>query len=480
MVVGDRPADASHRGGCVRLRASRIGVIVALLVVGWHGARAQAETLAEALAATLHHHPLLRAEQARRRASEAGIQIARSGYFPRLTASGEIQTGDHLRNGFDSGSGDWKHTADYALTLEQPLFDGFRTSNAVDEANANEQAASAAVLDTEQRVLLDAVTAFGNVQRDRDIQALRKRNAEMLQTEVEGTTESLKRGAATQTDVAQARSRHVQAMADLINAAAEAEASAIDYERIVGHRPGKLAHADLPGPMRGLTLEAAVSTAGVRNPALIRARFLERAARAAIGRVRADRLPQVKLKASAGGWTALSGSEDNSEASIGVRVEVPLFDGGEASARVTQAEAISVSLAEEARAAADQAVADAAIAWQRLSAVRDSLQSEREGADESKRALTGIREQVRLGQRSIIESLDAQRDLVAAEIRVASRERDLLVAGYSLLAAAGMLHGDGNADDLSADVAGFEPVNGLAGASVGRGLSWSATVTPTP
>ena len=53
--------------------------------------------------------------------------------------------------------------------------------------------------------------------------------------------------------------------------------------------------------------------------------------------------------------------------------------------------------------------------------------------------MLGLREEVRLGQRSQIDLLDAQRELVASEVRVANSDHDHIVAAYTLLSAAGLL-----------------------------------------
>ena len=142
---------------------------------------------------------------------------------------------------------------------------------------------------------------------------------------------------------------------------------------------------------------------------------------------------------------------------------VPLYDGGETNARVRQAQEINRGLAEDARGVRDRLQAGAVAAWTGLIAARERIAVERNALAESRRAVEGVREEIRLGQRSIIDGLDAQRELVNGEVRVATGARELLVAHYALLSAAGL---------LSYDAIIAETVPQSAGATRG----WDATL----
>ena len=418
------------------------GLLAALMALPL-SALAHAETLTEAMAAAQAHHPMLKAEQARKRAAAAGIDIARSGYFPDVSATGEIAaTNSDIRfgNGQISTASGLNPAWDYSVSAEQTLFDGFRTSSAVDEALAEDSAASASVLGAEQSVLLEAVRAYADVLRDRTVQVLRKRDVDMLDDQVKAAQTSLSKGASTVTDVAQARSRRAQATAELITAMAEAEVSTAEYERVVGYPPSHLKRPSLPEALLPKSLQATIDASDGFDPLTRRAQFRAKAAKFAVDRLRADAFPQVKARVALEGSRGhLTNTDDRDVASIGLRVTVPIFDGGANSARVTQANAINTALTEEARGASERARSGAMAAWRRWSAARERLASERDAVDQSRQALDGIRQEVRAGQKSMIESLDAQRQLVATEVAANVSERDLLVESYALLAATGKL-----------------------------------------
>jgi outer membrane protein len=54
-------------------------------------------------------------------------------------------------------------------------------------------------------------------------------------------------------------------------------------------------------------------------------------------------------------------------------------------------------------------------------------------------ALNGVREEARVGQRTTLDVLNAQQELVNARVALVTAQRDRVVASYALLAAAGRL-----------------------------------------
>lgn len=412
---------------------------------------ARSETLHDAMISAMKHYPPVMAEAARRDAARAGIDIARAGWLPRVTASGDVGAASGDR-GLSAGSGngalgtvgspfgtDMATRWGYAVMAEQPVFDGFRTKSAVAEAQSGASAASEQTRVVEQLVLMETVTVFADLLRDLDIEKLRERDVAALGKHVASLRERAARGDAGLADVAQGRARYAQALAELITARANVSARNAEYKRVVGRPPGRLVRPSMPRSALPASLEAVIASAYENHPVAAAAGFKEEASRHAIERQRADALPQVKLRGGVEGDHAFSGVNGRNAASVSMRVTVPLYDGGETAARVEQARHVSRSLAEESRGVRDRLYAGATTAWTGLAAARERIEVERKAVAETEQAVAGLNEEVRLGQRSIVDLLDAQRDLVNAQIRVASSERELIVTSYALLSAAGTL-----------------------------------------
>ena len=148
----------------------------------------------------------------------------------------------------------------YTVGLVQPLFRGFRTVNAVNAAEATVRAGWETLRIAEASVLLEAVTAYGDVVRDTAIVRLRENNVTVLTRDLRATQDRFNVGEVTRTDVAQAQARRAAAVAALDLARANLKTSRATFERVVGHPPSHLVEAratnlvaeDRPGEHRDL------------------------------------------------------------------------------------------------------------------------------------------------------------------------------------------------------------------------------------
>ncbi len=105
-------------------------------------------------------------------------------------------------------------------TAVQPIFRGFQTTNAVNAAEATDRAGRETLRQVEQQVLLDAVTAFGDVVNGLAIVRLNENNLHFLDSELKATQDRFNVGEVTKTDVAQAQARLAQGQSTLDQARA--------------------------------------------------------------------------------------------------------------------------------------------------------------------------------------------------------------------------------------------------------------------
>jgi len=162
------------------LKAYRIAALpTALLAVPVSMPTANAETLAQALSSAYTLNPQIDAERARLRATDEGVARAMSGFRP--TISSEFSVSSQNTNTVpDSLSEGRSRPRQFQLSLTQPIFRGFRTVNAVNEAEANVRAGQQSLRNVEQTVLQSAATAYVDVVRDEAILRLRRANLSFL------------------------------------------------------------------------------------------------------------------------------------------------------------------------------------------------------------------------------------------------------------------------------------------------------------
>lgn len=415
-------------------------------------APARAETLREAMVSAYNHNPTLQAERARLRAIDEEVARAKAGRRPNISATGDLgirnQEVSRERDATPgqaglAGIGDEDGThypRGYAFTLTQPLFRGFRTRNAIREAEASVRAGRESLRSTEQQILLDAVTAYMNVVRDQAIVRLRENNVKVLTEQLTATQDRFEVGEVTRTDVSQAEARRAGAISELNAAQSNLQSSRAVYERVIGHPPSNL---QTPSPMESLlpsSLQAALNIGDSENPQILEAVFLEDASRYAIKQVIGETRPELSLEAQFQERfdPSLNTSEQEETTVIG-RLTVPLYSGGEPSARVRQARQTRSQRRREVDSARVSVRSDVVSAWSQLEATRAQIDSDEAQVQANRVALEGVREEEQVGQRTVLDVLNAEQALLDSQVALVGTRRDMVVASFTLYSAIGRL-----------------------------------------
>ena len=133
---------------------------------------------------------------------------------------------------------------------------------------------------------------------------------------------------------------------------------------------------------------------------------------------------------------------------------VPLYQGGGVSARVRQAKETNNQLKKQVEDARLRVHADVIGNWGILQSSGPAITSAQAAVSANKIALTGVREEEKVGQRTTLDVLDAQRELLNSQIGLVSVLRDRVVAEYSLFAAIGRM----DAQTLGLPVPYYDPI----------------------
>ena len=398
---------------------------------------AHAETLRGALAAAYKFNPDIEAERANLRATDEGVPQAKSGYRPTVSASANIGAVNTRTN---PGGTTGRRPSGYQLNLNQNIFDGFQTTNGVNQAEANVRAGRATLHTAEQTVLLDAVTAYMNVVRDQAIVRLRENDVRVLTKNLKATQERFQAGEVTRTDVAQSRARRARSISDLDAARAQLKTSRANYERVIGNPPSRLRAGGVPERRLPKTLAEAKRRATNEAPTVVAALYSEQAARYNVERIWGELLPSVSVQGSLQRNNQPSeGINSTESAQVIGTLNVPLYTGGSIRSRVRQAKHLHVrriQLVAQARTRAREA---AVAAWAALNASRAQLRSDKSQVQANRIALAGVREEEKVGQRTLLDVLDAEQELLDSQVNLVTTQRDLVVNAYRLISETGRL-----------------------------------------
>lgn len=142
---------------------------VAILALALSMGSAKAETIELALARAYANNADLNAQRASVRATDEQVPRAKSGYLPRVTAQAQGGKNNNVYNGSEANL----TPRGLSLTVTQNLYNGDRTANQINAAEAGVLAAQAGLRQTEQSILLNAATQYMNVVRDEAVVRLR-------------------------------------------------------------------------------------------------------------------------------------------------------------------------------------------------------------------------------------------------------------------------------------------------------------------
>jgi outer membrane protein len=440
------------------------------------GRPASAETLEEALADAYLINPVLNAERARLRAIDEQVALAKSGLRPFVSGSADW---NYVNQNSESAGGGGSRTLDlgalgevdlgpagltqdgvthphgYSVQLSQPLFEGFQNLNAIRQAKATVQAAREALRSVEQTVLLDAVTAYVNVVRDQAIVRLRENDVLVLSEQLKATKDRFDVGEVTRTDVAQAEARRAEALATLAAAQANLKTSRAAYEQIIGHPPGNLVTPPSIRHLLPASLNEAMTLGDGENPIILAAVYNEEASLYAVEQIMGELLPEVMLEAQYEKRFDQSQSLKELETTtVTGRVNVPFYQGGGVASRVRQAKETNNQLKKEVEDARLRVHADVIANWGILQSSGPAIESAQSAVEANKIALTGVREEEKVGQRTTLDVLDATRELLNSQIGLVTALRDRVVAEYALFAAIGRM----DAQTLGLPVPYYDPI----------------------
>jgi outer membrane protein len=174
-----------------------------------------------------------------------------------------------------------------------------------------------------------------------------------------------------------------------------------------------------------------------------------------VQQIMGELLPVVTLEAQYDKHFDESKSIDSIETTtVTGRVNVPFYQGGSVSARVRQAKETNNQLKKEVEDARLRVHADVIANWGILQSSGPAIVSAQAAVDANKIALTGVREEEKVGQRTTLDVLDAQRELLNSQIGLVTALRDRVVAEYSLYAAVGRM----DAQTLGLSVPYYDPI----------------------
>jgi outer membrane protein len=322
----------------------------------------------------------------------------------------------------------------------QTLYNGQRTGNLTRQAEASVLAGRETLRNAEQTALLDAATQYMNVLRDTALLDLQRRNVQVLQEQLKQARDRFNVGEVTRTDVAQAESRLAASQSQVLAAEADLKTSQAAYRRAIGVEPINLRSGMPVDRLSPRSLEASVAQGTSLHPTVAAAQYTVDAAQHAVKAAEGTLYPTVTLEGNVQRrWDVQPGVSDQLTGTVLGRVAVPLYQGGSEYSIIRQTKETLGQRRIELDVQRDIVRATVFQWWSQLEATKAQIISAQAQVTATEVALNGVREEARVGQRTTLDVLNAQQELVNARVALVRAQRDRVVASYTLLASVGRL-----------------------------------------
>lgn len=398
--------------------------IVLLCLRGGMALAAPHLTLKEVVQKVVLTNPEVLAKWHAFKAAGGDVDVARAGFFPRIdytygTGKEDLQQPgvadrDYNRNG-------------HVLTLNQMLYDGFATASDVKRLDKARLTRYFELLDAAEAAALEAGRAYYDVIRYRQLMLLAEGNYIEHRSSYELLLRRAQSGAGRRVDVEHAAGRLALAELNLNTEAANLHDVTARYLRLVGEQPPSV----MFGPARlergyPASEEEALRLAFKQNPALLAAVENVEAAQHDLELRRSAFHPRLDLRLR-------NDRAENVDGVMGLRqqnvaevvLSYNLFNGGADKARQTaSAERKNQALDLRDKACRDvrQTLSIAYNEVRRLQAQRSSIDHQVNAIEKTRDA---YKAQFNIGQRSLLDLLDTENELLNARRTAVNADADM-------------------------------------------------------
>jgi outer membrane protein len=426
------------------------GVAATVLLVALVGpAPAVADTMEAALVRAYQNNPQLNAQRALVRSTDENVPQALAGYRPKVAATasgGEQYTDTNTTSGGSATSIVRKefHGLDaprsVGVTVTQTLFNGQQTANKTRAAESQVSGAREALRVLEETVLLNAATVYMDYLRDAAIVEVQRSNTIVLEQTLRQTRDRYGVGTVTPTDVAQAEAQLAAGKSQQLAAEANLTTTRSNFRRVIGNEPSNLAPGSPVDRFLPKSSASAVQLGLIENPSVTAAMFGIDVNYLQVKINEGALLPTVSLV------TSVQQSYEQTlttfrafGASTVAQVTVPVYQGGAEYSLIRQSKETVAQQRLNLEMTRDQTRANVVTAWGQLVAGKAQVASAASQVAASELALTGVRQEATVGQRTTLDVLNAQQALVNARVALVTAQHDRVVASYAVLSSVGRL-----------------------------------------
>ena len=414
-------------------RALALGATIAVSAV----TGTQAVTLEEAVRQAVNTNPDVRALASERRAVDHELRQARAGYLPLFDIRAAAGPEWSDRTTVDDK---WLLRVESQATVRQLLFDGYATASEVERQQARVGSAAQRVHDAAQTTSLNAVLAYVEVLRSQSLVEIAEDNAKAHQRSFADVKRLADAGRGNVGDVRQTEARLASARASLVRTQGRLADTEANYIRVIGSPPSGLVRPVFSDSALPMTRDGAVAMALRNNPAIAVAQADIDTAKAELKATDAPFMPRLDLELGTqqnNNIDGVVGREQDFTALVVLRYN--LYAGGADTARRKEFIERLAASRDQADRAKRRIAEQTRLAWNGMKTAAGRAARVREEVTADEGVVDAYRQQFLIGQRDLLDLLDAQNELFISRGNLVTEETTALFGGYQVTASMGAL-----------------------------------------
>jgi adhesin transport system outer membrane protein len=411
------------------MRLSALAAAASIAVAAGTTVAQPADPLREAVARALLENPDLAARANAFRAADEAVKVGRAGWLPRVDLNAGVgQDRDRITS--RTPDDQTLNRTGVSLQVTQLLWDGLGTRGEVDRLGHERLVRYFEFLDAAEQTALEAARAYHDVLRFRRLVQLAEDNYVQHRYAFLQIQSRVRAGVGRGVDLEQANARLALAESNLTTEIANLHDVTARYQRIVGDAPPATLPAVQPlvAGVPGSAGEA-MTAALQRSPAISAGIEQLRAARASASVRDAGFQPRVEARLRAGGGNNYESVLDRTRGTTAeIVLNWNLYNGGADQARVRQAANVVSQAADLRDKACRDARQTAAIAFNDTRKLTEQIALLQRNTTAIEKARDAYRQQFDIGQRSLLDLLNAENEVYTARRALANAEFDRMIA----------------------------------------------------
>ena len=373
--------------------------------------------------------------------SEQQITQEKADYLPSLNLNSSYRT-DNINNKENNNL--QSHTGSISLNLHQNIFNGLYTTHQIDNLKNQTIAKKWTMLAVAENTALQVTKSYLNYLESVKLVTLASNNVEKHHSIYQRIKEKTESGLGSIADLSQIRGRLARAHSNLIAAKNNLADARAEYLSITNQQPTNMVTPEINQIIMPKTLNAAIQLAEKKHPTIRAALSRIDAIHAEQKSAKSNYLPQLDLDLGQD-WSNKSYKNQNNnngskqQAYIAIEMRYNLFKGGKDYAKEKE---LAYKLLETKDAEVNtyrEVIEGTTLSWNAYLYVSEQVNYIKQHIDAAKETQESYAQQFKLGQRSLVDLLDAENELFDARKDYLKTKNEKIIAYYRILNATGQL-----------------------------------------